>query len=158
MKSSERHEISEALHVQVFFLGVGRGTVISPMYVGTVLPLEDEGGCSWKMPSVSFPTMTTSLPAVCHFLCATSNMGVKVRNPKFNSTMLRRIEVTSNRFLVPSGDLSTPRFCHGLISHADQRMTSQLVASYLCFRGTCCPNFQGRSDTLSSPKILVTRY
>jgi hypothetical protein len=134
MTCCERHEISKALHVQVFSLGIGRETVISPMYVGTVLPLEDKNGCSWKMPFVSFPTITTSLPAVCHFVCATSNMGVKVRNPKSNSTMLSRIEVTSHRFLVPSGDLSTHRFCHGLISHADQGMTCQLVAGYLCFR------------------------
>jgi len=91
MTSSERHEIREALHVQVFSLGVGRGTVISPTYVGTVLPLEDEGGCSWKMPSVSFPTITTSLPAVCTVSALQVNMGVKVRNPKSNSTMLSRI-------------------------------------------------------------------
>jgi hypothetical protein len=73
-------------------------------------------------------------------------MGVKVRNPKSNSTMLSRIEVTSHTFLVPSGDLSTPRFCHDLISHADQGMTCQLVASYLCSKATCCLNFQGRSN------------
>jgi hypothetical protein len=134
MTCSERHEISKALHVQVFSLGIGREAVISPTNVGTVLPLEDKNGCSWKMLSVSFPTITTSLPAVCHFLCATSNMGVKVRNPKSNSTMLSRIEITSHRWLVPNGDLSTQRFCHGLISHADQGMTCQLVASHLCFR------------------------
>ena len=49
MTSSERHEISVALHVQVFSLGVGR-TVISPMHVGThiktVLPLDSENGFS----------------------------------------------------------------------------------------------------------------
>lgn len=146
MTSRDRHEISEALHVQVFSLEVGRRTIISPKHVGTVLPLDSENGCSWKIPSVSFPTIITGLPAVCHFLCATSNVGVYVRNPKSNSKMLSRIEVTSYRFLVPSGDLSTARFCHGLISHAGHEMTCKLVASYLCFRGTCCLNFQGRSD------------
>jgi hypothetical protein len=95
MASRETHEISEALHVQVFSVAVGRGTVKRPMYVGTVLPLEGENGCSWKMPSISFPTIKTALPTVCHFLCATSNVGVNVRNPKSNSKMLSRIEVTS---------------------------------------------------------------
>jgi len=129
-----------------FSLGVGWGTVISLVHVGTVLPLERENGCSWKIPSISFPTIITVLPAVCNFLCTTSNMGVNVRNPKSNSKMLSRTEVTSYSFLVPSGDLSTTRFCHGLISHADHEMTCKLVPSYLCFRGTCCLNLQGRSD------------
>jgi len=141
MTSSERHEISEALYVQVFSLGVGRGTVISPTYVGTVLSLEGKNGCSWKMPSISFPTITTSLPAVCHLLCTTSNMSVKVRNPESNSKMLSRTEVTSYRFLVLSGDISTNRFCHGLISHADQAKTCQLVAT---LQRSLLPQFSGQ--------------
>jgi hypothetical protein len=71
---------------------------------------------------------------------------VNVRNPKPNSKMLSGRSVISHRFLIASGDLLTAGFCHGLISHADRGMKCKLVASNLCFRRTCCLNFQGWGD------------
>lgn len=109
------------------------------------------------MPCISCPTIITSLPAVCHFLCATSYVDVNVRNPESNSKMLSRIchwpQVLSFKWWP-----FNPRVLPWPISHSDQGMTCKLAAGYLCCTETCCLNFLGRRDRHSQfPKNIGTQ-